>query len=260
MFARGRARRTIPAFMGSSGVDVSIQPALFGNSVFMWSPSATTGVSANFGTSWTIRNSGTGAAQAHPTRASTNARTSMNRATFGTGTTATGTSGIQSTQPVAWRGNAANLGGFFYFSRFAIETYRADLQLFNGLSARNANLAGEPSAQSNSIGLCKDSTDTQWFFMSRNASAVTKIPLTISLPLDTTTIIDFTMFAAPNGNSVFIRVVDPVTGVLYADDLEITATLPVNTVFLFAHHSIRSTTGTTAALLCLNRIYVETDL
>jgi len=88
-FARSRAGRILPHIIGPSGVDVALQPALFGNTVFMWLPGTGTTVAINFGTAFTARNNGTAAAQAHPTKASTNAMTSLSRATFGTGTTAT---------------------------------------------------------------------------------------------------------------------------------------------------------------------------
>ena len=258
-FARSQAGRMLPAIIGPSGIDTNLQPALFRNSIYMWSPSTGTTVSGNFGTSWTARNSGTGAAQAHPTRNSANALTSLNRATFSTGTTATGTSGIQSSQPVCWRGNAAGLGGFFYFSRFGVETYRADLRLFNGLSARNAALAGEPSAQAHSIGLCKDAADSNWFILERDGSAAVKTDTGLAIAAGT--ILDLLMFAPPNASSVRMRLVNAVDGTVYLDDVTLnSAHLPSSTSFLYAHASVMSTTGTTAALLALNRIYVETDL
>jgi hypothetical protein len=257
-FSRSRAGRVLPHYMGPAGVDVALQPSLFGNSVVMWLPGTGTTVGINFGEAWTARNAGTGAAQAHPTRASTNALTSLKRATFSTGTTATGSSGIQSTGTVCWRGNAAGLGGWFYFSRFAVETFRADIQLLMGLSALNAALAGEPSAQANSIGLCKDSADANWFLFSRDGSAVTKTATGLAVAAGT--ILDFMMFAAPNSSSVTCRLVNAVDGTVYVDNVTLTANLPVAATFLNAHAQIRSTTGTTAALLALNRIYVETDL
>jgi hypothetical protein len=73
-------------------------------------------------------------------------------------------------------------------------------------------------------------------------------------------ILDFIMFAPPNSTSVTVRLVNAVTGTVHVDDVTITANLPVNTTFLYAHAQCRSTAGTTAKLLALNRIYVETDL
>lgn len=257
-FARSQAGRILPAVIGPSGIDVNLQPALFRNSIYMWLPGTGTTVSINWGTSWTARNSGTSAAQATPTKASTNAMTSLNRATFSTGTTATGTSGIQSAASVAWRGNAAGLGGFFYFARFGVETYRADLQLQVGLSSRNAALTADPSLDNNSIALVKDAADTNWFLATRNGTTTTKTATGLAVAAGT--ILDLLMFAPPNGSNVTVRLVNAVDGTVYMDDVVITSTLPVNTTFLFAHAAVRSTTGTSAALLALNRIYVECDL
>lgn len=260
MFASAQAGRMLPAMICPSGLDTTVQPALFRNTVYMWLPGIGATAAINFGTSWLARNNGTSAVQTHPNKASTNALTSMNRATFSTGTTATGTSGIQSAATVAWRGNAVGLGGFFFFSRFAVETYRADLQLFVGLSVRNAALAGEPSAENNSVGLCKDSTDTNWFILTRNGSTATKTPLQTPLAVSPGMILDFMMFCPPGAGSITFRLVNALDGTVYSDEQVVTNTLPTSISFMFAHASIRSTVGTTAALLALNRIYVETEL
>lgn len=257
-FARNRAGRALPHIIGPSGIDVALQPGLFGNSISMWMPGTGTTAAINFGTSWTARNVGTGAAQSHPNKTSASAMASLSRAAFGTGTTATGSSGTQSSQPLAWRGNAAGLGGFFMFMRLGVETLASDVRVLAGLSALNAALAGEPSAQNNTIALTKDSTDTNWFITTRSGSATTKTPT--GCPVTQGQILDFLAFAAPNDGKVTVRLVDAVTGTVYVDDLEVTANLPVSTTFLYAHAQIQSLTGTTAKLLALNRIYVETDL
>lgn len=257
-FAFSRAGRVLPHFVGPAGIDTAIQPALFGNSVFLWLPGTGTTTSINFGCSWTARNVGTSAAQSHPTLSSTSALASLNRAIFSTGTTSTGSSGIQSTSPICWRGNASGLGGFFFFSRFAVETLATGMQFMIGLSALNAALAGEPSAQANSVALVKDSTDSEWFIVTRNATAVTKTPTGATVTAGQ--ILDLTLFAAPNGSSISARLTNPVTNTVYVDNLEIATNLPVNTTFLYAHAQCRSTSGTTSKSLALNRIYVETDL
>ena len=124
--------------------------------------------------------------------------------------------------------------------------------------ALNAALAGEPSAQANSIGLVKDSTDNSWQLISRNATLLTRF--STGAVITAGQILDFTMFAPPNANSVTFRLVDAVTGTVLVDNVVVNTNLPVNTTFLYAHAQIRSTVGTTAKLLALNRIYVETDL
>lgn len=258
LFNRTRANRDLLRMLGPSGIESGIQPALFGNSVLMWLPGTGTTVSVSFGEAWTARNAGTSAAQATPARASTNAITSMKRATFGTGTTATGSSGFQSTNTVCWRGNAAGLGGFFFYSRIAVETLATDLRLMIGLSALNAALAGEPSAQANTIALCKDSTDSTWQIVTRDASAVTKT--NTSITVNATDILDFFMFMPPNSSTLAVQVVNAVTGASLYSNNSITANFPAATTFLYAHAQIMSVTGTTAKLLAVNRLYIETDL
>ncbi len=258
LFDRNRAGRHIPSIIGPSGVDVALQPALFGNSIYMWLPGVGTTLAINFGTSFTVRNSGAGAVQAHPSRASTNAMTSLNRATFGTGTTAAGASGIQSSATVAWRGNAAGLGGFFFHSRFGIETLAADMRAFVGLSANNAAMAADPSSWANTIGIGKDYTDSTWQIISRSGSAVTKTPTYIAVTAGR--VLDFMAFAAPNNSKITVRVADAVTGNVLFDNTDLTTNLPTNTTFLYMQAHCQSVSGTTAKLLALNRMYCETDL
>jgi hypothetical protein len=185
----------------------------------------------------------------------------MKRGLFSTGTTATGSSGTQSSQTLVWRGNAAGLGGFFYFARVGVDsTYRTDVQMMNGVSALNAALTGQPSAQNNSIILGKDSGDTTWQIITRDGATANKVDT--GLTIASGQILDFYIFARPNDTKVTVRVVQQTTSgaVVVVDNLDITNNLPVKTTFLYAHHQIRSTTGTATAGFALNRIYVETDI
>jgi len=258
VFNRSRAGRNLLTIVGPSGVDTSLQPAMFGNSIYMWLPGTSTTLSIAFGTNFVSRASGTATAQAHPTKASTNALTSMNRATFGTGTTATGACGIQSGATVAWRGNAAGLGGFFFFARFGVETHEAAMRYMVGLSANNVALAGEPSVLNNTIALVKDSTDSNWFLATRDGTTTTKTATGLAVAAGT--ILDLTIFCKPNDTKVTVRLVNAVTGTVHINNVDITANLPTNTTFLFMQAHAMSTVGTTAKLLALNRLYCECDL
>lgn len=257
LFNRKRANRNILRALDPSGIEIGMQSAFYSNTIHMWLPSSGTTVSAAISDTWTARNAGTGAAQAHPTRASTNAITSMKRATFGTGTTATGSSGIQSTNFVTWRGNAAGLGGFFFQARFAVETLSTDLRVMIGLSALSGALAGEPSVQNNTIALCKDSTDTQWQVVTRGT---TTTKTSTSVTVNNTDILDFFMFMPPNSSTLAVELINATTGVSLYSNNSITANLPAATQFMYAHAQVMSVTGTTAKLLALNKMYIETDL
>lgn len=258
LFAKTRASRATLNTIGPLGVDVAYQPSFFGNTIQMWLPSATTAQTA-IGTTYTARNAGTAAAQSTPARASTNAMTSMSRAQFGTGTTATGSSGTQSTATVAWRGNGAGLGGFFFYARFGVETTAADLRVIVGLSASNAALTADASTLANTCALVKDTADSTWQFATRNATTLTKTASGCTVTAGQ--ILDLFIFAAPNNAStIYVRLVDAVTGTIFMDDVAITSNLPVNTTFMYMHAQTMSVTGTTAKILSLNSMYLEQNL
>ena len=56
VFNRNRAGRNLLTIVGPSGVDTSLQPAMFGNSIYMWLPGATTTVSIAFGSTFVALN------------------------------------------------------------------------------------------------------------------------------------------------------------------------------------------------------------
>tara|TARA_R110000868_G_scaffold103000_2_gene283728 strand:- start:1285 stop:2214 length:930 start_codon:yes stop_codon:yes gene_type:complete len=257
MFAKTRAARATLNSIGPSGVDVAYQPAFFGNTIIMWLPGATTS-QTSFGVTYTARNVGTAAAQDTPARASTGAMTSISRARFGTGTTATGASGTQTAATVAWRGNGVGLGGFFFNARFGVETLAADQRIMVGLSANNAAMAADGSTWANTCALVKDSADSTWQFATRNATTLTKTPSGATVTAGQ--VLDLYVFAPPNASTINVRLVDAVTGTIYMDDVEIATNLPVSTTFLYMQAHTQSVTGTTAKLLALNKMYLEQDL
>ena len=257
VFAKTRAARATLNTIGPSGIDVAYQPAFFGNTITMWMPSTGTAQTA-IGVAYTARNVGTAAAQDTTAQTNTSAMLSMKRARFGTGTTATGASGTQTASTVAWRGNLAGLGGFFFSARFGIETLASDQRVFVGLSANNAAMAADASSWNNTVGLVKDTADSVWQLLTRNGTTATKVSSTCTITAGQ--VLDFYMFAPPNGTDVCFRLADAVTGTIYVDDVVSTSTLPVSTVFMYMQAHTQSVSGITAKLLSLNKLYLETDL
>lgn len=256
LFAKSRAGRILLNIVGPSGLDTPLQPALFGNTVYMWLASASTTVAIAFGTTWTARNA-TGA-QAHPTKATTNLLTSMNRATFSSTAVVNTSAGIVSTTSVGVRGNAAKIGGFYAMFRFGVETLSgAGQQIIVGLTASNAALAAEPSTLANMIALTKDSTETAWQLCFRDASTLTKIPVGENIVAGN--VYDLTFFCKPNDTKVTVRLICLNDDRVILDNVEYSTNLPVNTTFLSANVQLRNT-GTAINALALNRIYVETDI
>ena len=258
VFTDAMATRRLVGSIDPNGNHFDFQPALFNSTIFMWLPGTGTTLAINWGTSYTARNNGNAAAQATPARASTNAVTSMNRATFGTGSTATGASGIQSTDTVAWMGNAANLGGFFFYSRFALEALSGTSRFFVGVSANNATMSADSSTWNNTIGIGRDSGDTTLQFIMRNNGTVTTKRNTTITPA-TTDIFDIYIFVRPNTSEVNWELRNAVTNAVLSTNTEV-VNLPLNTVFMYMQAHIQSASGTTAKLLALNRMYLESNL
>lgn len=257
VFAAKRANRALLRMVGPSGVDVSLQPALFGNTIGVMMPSAGTGQSL-IGLSMTALNSGTGAAQSTPAVQTTNDLTWLQRILFGTGTTATGASGIRTATVLYGRGNAAGRGGWFQFFRFGVEVFASDLRLILGMTNNTTALAAEPSTYSHMQGLIKGSTDANWHFCTNGAdSAGTKVntgvAVTAGVPLD------FFSFCPPNGSEISFMLSNPMTGAILAQHTA-TTDLPGTTNLMVARVGIQSQTGTTAKSLAVNRMYIETDL
>jgi hypothetical protein len=258
LFTDAMATRSLVGSLDSNGLHFDFQPALFNSTTYLWLAGTGTTLAINWGTSFTARNNGTNAAQATPTKTSSSTITSMNRATFSTGTTATGASGVQSSQTNAWLGNASNLGGFFFFARFALEALSGTYRFFVGLSENNATMAANSSTWNNTIGFGMDSGDsTLQFIMRNNGTVTTKNNTTISP--STTDIYDLYIFAKPNATEVNFELRNAVTNALLSSRTE-TTNLPSSTVFMYMQAHIQSATGTTAKLLALNRMYLESNL
>lgn len=255
------ATKTLPHILDSTNINTALQPAFFGNSIFLWLPGTGATLAINFGVSFLARNNGAGAIQAHPIKTSTSAISSMARATFFTGATATGSSGIQSQASVAWRGNGANLGGFFFYARFGVEVFKSDMRIYLGLSPTKQGtvyMNSNASTWPNSLGICKDSADQNWFFLATNDSGVaTKFNTNIKVLAGV--ILDFYMYAPPNADFVSFSLINALTKEILAETT-ITTNLPLNTVFLFLHAHNQSVTGTNTSYIALNKMYCETNL
>lgn len=251
-YARSRAGRMFPEVIGPAGTEWSFQPALFGNNITMWLPGTAATAAINFGVNWTVA-----ATQAHPTITTTNLMSQMKRATFTTSATAGNASGIRSGAVIAWRGNAAGLGGFFFFARGGVTTFLSGGQYMFGLSALTGLLAGEPSAQNNTVAFGKDSGDTNWQLIFRDAAAATKVDLGVAAAVND--VFDVMFFAPPNGSNITARVVNVGTGAVLANNTVHTTNIPQNTALLAAHAVARNGATASATAIGLNRIYVESD-
>ncbi len=258
-YSKNIAGRSLPKFVGPAGMDSPLQPALFGNNVVMWLPGTGTTLAVNFGTSFTARNI-TGA-QSHPAPASTNMYTSMRRAEFAAGAVAGQASGIQGSVAQFWRGNAAGLGGFYFFARIGSPASgaAAGSRFFVGLSSRNATTAVDFAGVPNTVGLCADSGDTNWQLLCVDGSTVASKYDTGLAKTTTAVVLDFYMFCKPNDSKVTFRLVRRDTDVVVVDNVERTSNLPASTTFMYPWLNASSSTAN-ASTLGMNRLYVESDI
>jgi hypothetical protein len=254
MWAKNRAGRMFPTVVDAVGTDFSCQPGLFSNYYIEFIPNTGTTVPIANGTIWTARN--TTGAMSTPAPAVTNRYTMMRRCDFAAGAVAGQGSGIQAVPLQFMLGNAAMMGGFWFFCRFGFTAYSAAARLFIGLSTQNAAFAAaEPSTVNNTCGLGKDSGDATVSFLTRNGTGPTKAG---AFTPATNTIYDFTMYAAPNSTTVNYRLADETNGTVIFDNLSTTTTVPVVNTLMSAWAHIGASSAV-AQTLGVSRLYVETD-
>lgn len=269
-YTRSIGGRMMPKIVGPSGVDTPLQPFLGSNRVCMFFPqTGTTGTGgAGFGPAWT--SNGT---VSHPTPATTAPALSnqMKRTRYANVVTTTnqqlGPRFNAASEQRFWRGNAAGLGGFYFYTRFIVELWpAATVRLFAGLSSTSTgSVCISDTVLANSCGLWHDTTDPAsgagaFNFVTKDATTATKQSITLSNAITAGNSYDFTMFCAPNGSSISWRLVDLVNNVTYSNSTS--TTLPANTAFMQPQvqmsNGTANTTVTTVAIgVC--SIYVESD-
>jgi hypothetical protein len=251
------AGRSLLRQIGPSGVDTALQPALFGNGIYMVSPGTTTAPLVLGGPVLTAVGT-----VSHPTLASTNLRTSMSRWQVVSAATANSAAEQRVAFARVWRGDAAGLGGFFMRTRFAMPSGSALERAFVGLHSSTAALATttNPVALTNLLGIGFASSDTSWSIMHNDAAGTAT---TVSLgatdfPTKSENVYELSMFAAPNGSSVGWEVQNVSTGATATGT--ISTDMPASTTFLaFRLHANNGGTAATCQLDC-SRIYLETDV
>jgi hypothetical protein len=259
MYSRSYGGRVMPEYVGNAGMNCFFQPALFNNNFMLWQPSTTTVGGTIQGNTFT--SAGT---VSTPALASTNYQTSMRR-TMWASTTANGnTAGIRGGATQVWRGNAANLGGFFAFFRFSQAASTQGHQCFVGLCSSLVALSSDPSLLPTMIGIGYDATDTVangWQVMRNDASgSATKVALGAAAPRDTTTVLDLTVYCPPNSSSMTVRVYNQSAQTVALENAAYTTDLPDSTAFLTYHCQARTGTTGVAVNPVLNRIYIESDI
>jgi len=265
------AGRIMPAFVGPSGLDCTIQPHLGRNRITQLLPVPNTATYTAIGQAVTTL--GTATAR---TLATTNFFTSLPRvAMVGTANLSGSIGGWRTTSTQWWRGNTVNTGGFFYSHTFGISnaSAQANGRAFVGLISSTSQPSNvEPTTLVNCIGMARLNANTTWGIYGSDASAAGTagyIDLGSNFPANTinTDVYRLTLFAPPGASFINYRVerlniVDASGAVTYVASGTITDTnlLPANSVFLAAQSWVSTGSLTGTAGIDMVNFYVETDV
>jgi hypothetical protein len=255
VYARNRAGAPWIDVMRPSGRDFPLQPHFGVNRIANWSPSVTTTITTE---GLPITNVGT---VSHPTLAATNLAASMRRWRLTSAAVVDSAAEQRSAGWACWRGNAAGLGGWTFVTRISLTTLQATGMGFFGLYGSTAALATTLTLATviNCVGIgFQRGTHTRWQLVTNDGTgAPTLTDMGASFAIATGGVLTLFIAAPPNGSSVWVRVVDEVSGAVF--EQEITVDLPANTQFLSPRLFMNN--GATAAAIAYDcsGVYVETD-
>ena len=269
VYAKRVSGRMLLKIKGPAGADSSVQPALFGNSIVLFTPTTGSTVTGGFGTGWVKGNGAQVATTTTPSSAVPAVSNQMHLFQHSNVvTTANQALGVQigaTDGDQFWTGNAAGLGGFFFNTRFNISAWpAATTRLFAGLAAGISPVVSTDSVGgvSDVTGLWHDTTDSATTFnlVTRNNITTTKTPIALTNAITAGSSYDFYMYAKPNGTTIYYRLDDIVNGLSYEGNT--VTTLPRNTIFMGPQVEMSNGTANTAAnstAIGIARIYVEAD-
>ncbi len=160
-----------------------------------------------------------------------------------------------------WRGNAAGLGGWTFVTRISLTTLQAAGMRFFGLYGSTAVLATTLTLATaiNCIGTgFQRGTHTRWQLVANDGTAApTLTDMGASFAIATDGVLTLFIAAPPNGSSVWVWVVDEVSGAVF--EQEITADLPANKQFISPRLFMNN--GATAGAVAYDcaGVYLKTD-
>jgi hypothetical protein len=255
IYARNRAGAPWIDVMRPSGRDFPLQPHFGVNRIANWSPSVTTTITTE---GLPITSVGT---VSTPTLAATNLAASMRRWRLTSAAVVDSAAEQRSAGWACWRGNAAGLGGWTFVTRISLTTLQATGMGLFGLYGSTAALATTLTLATaiNCIGIgFQRGTHTRWQLVTNDGTgAPTLTDMGASFAISTGGVLTLFIAAPPNGSSVWVRVVDEVSGAVF--EQEITADLPAATQFLSPRLFMNN--GATAAAVAYDcaGVYLETD-
>jgi hypothetical protein len=260
LFGRSLGGRILPAAIGPSGLDTTLQPHLARNAIAYARANGNSTTLSVLGTAITA--TGTPTAK---NSATTNRYTYMRGIEYlVTVAATTAVSGFRGPAAQFARG-AGTSGGFHFICRWGPATgvATATTRGFCGLSAATgAPTDVNPSTLTNIIGMGWDSGDTNIQMMHNDGTGTaTRINLGASFlrpTVDRTSVYEIDLFCPPGGSVITYLVIDLVSGAEASGS--ISTDIPATTQLLNAPYAYNSVGGTSSVIgTCLFSYYIETD-
>jgi flagellin-like hook-associated protein FlgL len=255
LYARTRAGQPWLDAMRSNGRDFSLQPHLGLTRPANWLPSSGATITTEGMSNSTVGTVST------PGLAATSLVTSMRRWRLTSAAVVDSASDQRSGVFTCWRGNAAGLGGWTFVTRISLATLQATGMAFFGLYGSTAALA--TTLALNAVVSCigigfQRGTHTSWQLVSNDASgAPTLVDMGASFAIATGGVLTLTIAASPNAGSIWVRVVDEVSGAVF--EQEVTADLPAANQFLAPRLFMNNSAAAAAVAFDCSGVYLETD-
>lgn len=260
IFGRNMGGRMMPAFIGPSGLDSSLQPSLSRNCAVWAQPYGNGTAMDSIGITFSITGTATAA-----NVGTANLHAAMKRVNYHVATaSATAVAGVRVAALQYFRGNpGGKLGGFHFVCRFgpsignAANTTRRGFCGFTSLTT--APTDANPSGLPNVLGVGCDNTDSTYHIIYKTGTATaTKVNTGIvKSAVDNTEVYELVMFCPPGGTSVHFEFTNLTTNVVFKHTA--TTSLPAATQLL-APSAYYSVGGTSSVIgLAFMRMYIETD-
>lgn len=261
-YARNIAGRTMPKWIGPSGVDYPLQSHIGFNNIVMWRGGATTTATTFAAQIGAMPYTGASpTAPTIPTPASTNLKTQTYRSVISTGGTAGALAYIRANTLRVWRGNAAGLGGWFLAHRFGLAALQTGQRVFVGLqdtAANPTNIDPTTNTTPGRIGMAINASTGNWNLVHNvTGTAPTVIALGANFPVNTTDLLELILFAKPNAADISYRITNWSTAQQTSGT--ITTNIPANTTFMIPTVWITNNATAAAATLDFISTYLETD-
>lgn len=249
------AGKLLPGYIGPSGVDSPLQASLYFTSISSWCANSTTTINS-IGALATAAG-----AVSTPTLAATNFKTQLKRTTVTSTATAGNVASLRSPGVECWRGNAANLGGFFAVFRFALTTLQVGNRGFFGLvggSAAPTNINPLTDITLAKLGVGFNLNTGNLSLINSSTTAVTATALGANFPINTTNVYQLCLFAAPNGSTIQYLVTNLNIGASSDVSGTFNANIPTATTFL--NRNLWMTNNATAAAVAFDMVRTSIEI